>query len=84
MISPEGEYTFRLIGTNFALGETPRYTVPAYWYFAAEVIASDSFCFVGCTVSPGFDFRDFILPSCQELSEKFSKHKSIIEKLTHH
>lgn len=84
MISPEGEYTFRLIGTNFALGETPRYTVPAYWYFAAEVIASDSFCFVGCTVSPGFDFRDFTLPSCQELSEKFSKHKSIIEKLTHH
>lgn len=84
MISPEGDYTFKLIGTNFDLGEIPQFTVPAYWYFAAEVIAPKSFCFVGCTVSPGFDFRDFTLPSFQELSEEFPEHKSIIKSLTHH
>lgn len=84
MISPEGDYTFKLIGPNFSLGEIPQYTVPACWYFAAEVIAPDSFSFVGCTVSPGFDFKDFTLPSCKELSKEFPKHKSIIEKLTHH
>ncbi|WP_296636422.1 cupin domain-containing protein [Polaribacter sp.] len=84
MISPEGDYSSKLIGTNFALGEIPQYTVPAYWYFAAEVIAPDSFCFMGCTVSPGFDFKDFTLPSYQKLSQEFPEHKSIIKKLTHH
>jgi predicted cupin superfamily sugar epimerase len=36
----------------------------------------------GCTVSPGFDFRDFELASRIELVEKFPQHKKIIEKLT--
>ncbi|MBT4414299.1 MAG: hypothetical protein HOC83_09455, partial [Polaribacter sp.] len=54
------------------------------YYFAAEVLEKNSFSFTGCTVSPGFDFRDFVLPSCKELSKKFPKHKKIIKQLTHH
>ena len=84
LISPERNYCFQLIGTNFNLGEIPQFTVPAHWYFAAEVLQQDSFSFVGCTVSPGFDFRDFTLPSCKELVKEFPQHQSIIEKLTHH
>jgi predicted cupin superfamily sugar epimerase len=84
MISPEGNYSFIMIGVNFSKGEIPQFTVPAHYYFAAEVLEKDSFSFVGCTVSPGFDFRDFILPSYEELSKEFSKHKKIIKQLTHH
>ena len=83
-ISPEGNYSFVLIGTNFNNGEIPQYTVPAHYYFAAEVLEKDSFSFVGCTVSPGFDFRDFMLPNCSTLSNKFPKHSKIIDQLTHH
>lgn len=84
MISPKGEYSFVFIGTNYSEGEIPQFTVPAHYFFAAEVIEKDSFSFVGCTVSPGFDFRDFTLPSCKELSKEFPDHKSKIEGLTHH
>lgn len=83
-ISPNGIYSFVNIGTNFELGEIAQYTVPANHYFAAEVIQKDSFSFVGCTVSPGFDFRDFVLPSCIALIEEFPNHSKIIKALTHH
>ena len=82
-ISPEGEYSSVLIGNDIPNGEIPQYTVPAHFYFAAEVIEKDSFSFVGCTVSPGFDFRDFKLPSCSELSKEFPNHSTIIDQLTH-
>ncbi len=84
MISPEGNYSFIRIGANFSNGEIPQFTVPAHYYFAAEVLEKDSFSFVGCTVSPGFDFRDFVLPSCKKLSKEFPNLAKIIEKLTHH
>ncbi|MFK8061436.1 MAG: cupin domain-containing protein [Polaribacter sp.] len=84
LISPKGDYSFVMIGTNFKNGEIPQFTVPAHYYFAAEVLEKDSFAFVGCTVSPGFDFRDFVLPSCKELTEEFPKHIEIIQQLTHH
>lgn len=83
LISPVGEYSFVLIGNNFIDGETPQFTVPAHHYFAAEVLEKNSFSFMGCTVSPGFDFRDFKLPSCKELSQEFPKHSKIITQLTH-
>ena len=84
MISPEGAYNFVLIGNNFSKGEIAQFTVPAQHYFAAEVLELHSFSFTGCTVSPGFDFRDFVLPSCKDLSKEFPKHAKIIAQLTHH
>lgn len=83
-ISPEGKYSIVLIGNDFANGEVPQYTVPAHYYFAAEVIQKNSYAFVGCTVSPGFDFKDFVLPSCQTLVSEFPNHQQIIKELTHH
>jgi hypothetical protein len=73
MISPDGNYSFVLIGTNFNSTEIPQFTVPAHYYFAAEVLEKDSFSFVGCTV----------LPNCKQLTKKFPEHSKIIERLTH-
>ena len=84
MISTNGAYSFVMIGDNFLKGEVPQFTVPAQYYFAAEVLEKDAYSFVGCTVSPGFDFRDFVLPSYDKLSREFPRHKEIINKLTHH
>jgi len=84
LISPEGDYSFILIGNDFTNGAIPQFTVPAHYYFGAEVLEKDSFSFVGCTVSPGFDFRDFVLPSYKELVKEFPELKEKIERLTHH
>ncbi|WP_075342160.1 cupin domain-containing protein [Tenacibaculum agarivorans] len=84
MISPEGEYSFIRIGNDILNDEVPQFVVPAQYWFAAEVIQKDSFAFTGCTVAPGFDFSDFVLPTRKELIEVFPQHKEIITQLTHH
>jgi uncharacterized protein len=51
-------------------------------WFAAEVSKPDSYSLVGCTVSPGFDFRDFEMAERDILTELYPKQKSLIKRLT--
>ena len=82
MISPDGAYSKQVVGLNFDEGELPQFTVPKEYWFAAEVNETDSYSFVGCTVSPGFDFRDFELAERGSLVELFPQHKKIISSFT--
>lgn len=41
--------------------------IPAGSWFGAVVDDASSLCLVGCTVAPGFDFRDFKLANRSEL-----------------
>jgi predicted cupin superfamily sugar epimerase len=56
--------------------------VPGGNWFAAEVAEENSFALVGCTVAPGFDFSDFVLPSRKELQQKFPDHAELISRFT--
>ena len=47
-----------------------------------EVENKTSYSFCGCTVSPGFDFRDFEMPSAKTLSKIFPQHHEIIKRLS--
>jgi hypothetical protein len=83
MISPGGVHSVKSIGNDMFNGQVPQYTVPGGHWFAAEVPEKDSYALVGCTVSPGFDFADFTLPSRAELIAEFPQHSTIITQLTH-
>lgn len=83
MISPKGTYSFVHIGLNFEQNEVPQFVVPAGYWFAAEVLDENAFAFMGCTVAPGFDFNDFVLPKRKELIAQFPMHSELITKLTH-
>lgn len=83
MISEEGKLSEVIIGNNLENGEVPQFVVPKNYWFAARIIQPESYALVGCTVSPGFDFRDFILPSRAELLEKFPQHEKVITQFTH-
>lgn len=82
MISDKGDYSKIIIGNNIENGEHPQFVVPARYWFAAEVVNQNDYSLVGCTVSPGFDFKDFELPKRDVLISKFVKHKDLITKLT--
>jgi len=82
MISANGDYSKQVIGLNFKDGEIPQFTVPKECWFGAEVNNQNSYSFVGCTVSPGFDFRDFELAKRETLVSTFPQHRSLIEQLT--
>lgn len=84
LISPEGNYSFVNIGNDIAKREAPQFVVPAGYWFAGEVLQKNAYAFTGCTVAPGFDFRDFVLPERAELVALFPQHEAIITRLTHH
>ena len=82
VISPEGDYAARSLGSRPDLGQAFQAVVPAGSWFGATVHDPDSFSLVGCTVSPGFDFADFELAGRSDLTARYPQHRSIIEKLT--
>ena len=82
IITNKGKYTSIIIGNDFNKEQTPQYVVKAKDWFAAEVINNNDYTLVGCTVSPGFDFKDFDLPKRNDLISRFPIHKALITKLT--
>lgn len=54
--------------------------VSAGCWFSAS--ASGPYSLVGCTVAPGFDFRDFELARRDELVSLYPQHRQIIVKYT--
>jgi len=82
MISPSGDYARIEVGNYVLYGQHPQFVVPAGYWFASEVKEKDSYSLVGCTVSPGFDFRDFELANREELTSLFPKHQELIERLS--
>ncbi|MEM9077954.1 MAG: cupin domain-containing protein [Bacteroidota bacterium] len=82
MISENGNYSEHIIGADFNSGHVPQFVVPGEFWFGAKTLEPNSYSFVGCTVSPGFDFDDFILPSQTILLEKYPQHEAIIRELT--
>lgn len=81
-ISMQGEYKLIKIGNQLEDNEIPQFVVPANTWFAAEVKKAKGFALVGCTVSPGFDFKDFHLAERTALTNIFPKHKKLITRLT--
>ncbi|MFA7227713.1 MAG: cupin domain-containing protein [Melioribacteraceae bacterium] len=75
-------YSLIKIGNRIEEEELPQYTIKRGSWFAAEAGDTNSFSFVGCTVSPGFDFKDFEMAQRSELTEEFPDYKSLIDKFT--
>jgi predicted cupin superfamily sugar epimerase len=70
------------LGLNIANGESPQALVPAGCWFASTVVAEGDYALVGCTVSPGFDFKDFELANREELISSVPKHSDLILNFT--
>lgn len=81
IIHQGGELAHISLGNDFEQGQTFQYVVPANCWFASRPAPESQYCFVGCTVSPGFEFADFELANSTELSAIYPRHKKIIEQL---
>jgi predicted cupin superfamily sugar epimerase len=59
VLEPGGYLKITQLGQNISAGQVFQFTVPANCWFASRPAEGSRFCFVGCTVAPGFDFADF-------------------------
>lgn len=82
IISPEGNYELVKIGNNIKNGEVPQYTVLGGYWFGASVSKPNSYSLCGCTVAPGFNFKDFEMPETSRLIQLFPEHEELIELLS--
>lgn len=79
MIDKDRKYTTVLLGSPLMEGAVPQYVVPAGTMFAVSVNDGSEFAFFGCTVSPGFDFKDFELPSRKELYDMYPDKRELVD-----
>lgn len=77
-----GNHKRRVLGNATEIGASFQVTVKAGTWFGASLAEHGSYALVGCTVSPGFDFRDFEMAKRDELQRRYPQHGRIIEKLT--
>jgi predicted cupin superfamily sugar epimerase len=80
-IDDSGHHAVARVGRAISLGERPQLIVPAgVWQAAVPVGFAYALC--GCTVSPGFDFADFEMPSRALLLRRFPDLGDVIAALT--
>jgi predicted cupin superfamily sugar epimerase len=81
MIAPSGDHRVTILGPDVHRGERPQILVPAGTLQAA-VARGSRFALCGCTVTPGFDFTDFEMPTRDELVARFPRYGQAIRRLT--
>jgi predicted cupin superfamily sugar epimerase len=77
-----GTLQSKILGNNYDKGDVPQLTINPDTYFAAELMECSEYAFVGCSVSPGFDYADFSIASRSELITLYPEHSKIITRLT--
>ncbi|MBK6826626.1 MAG: cupin domain-containing protein [Chitinophagaceae bacterium] len=81
IIGTDRQLTIVTLGQDSSRGQLFQYVVPANCWFASRPAKESKFCFVGCTVAPGFDFADFELATAEMLCNLYPRHKSLIQEL---
>lgn len=81
VIQMNGTLDIISLGNDMEQGQLFQYVVPANCWFASRPARNSSFCFVGCTVAPGFDFADFEMADATALSALFPQHEILITSL---
>ena len=84
MLSPKGQVTKVFLGLDFKKGERPQICVPHGVWFGAAISkrSRGRYTLAGCTVAPGFDFKDFEMAKRTDLIKKFPARKNFILKWT--
>lgn len=82
LLAADGGYRRLRVGSGTAGEGLPQAVVPAGVWFGATVDDPASYALVGCTVAPGFDFRDFEMARRADLLARHPEHRELIERLT--
>lgn len=82
MLHPGGRYETLHLGNDLEKGQRFQHTVPAGSWFGVTVDDPNGYMLAGCTVAPGFEFKDFEMADRDTLTQAFPEHSEIIERLT--
>lgn len=81
-ITPEGDARSMIIGPHEGEQIQLQGVVPKHHLFGARPAKGATYSLVACVVSPGFDFRDFSMPSRESLIKRFPTQRELIHQFT--
>lgn len=70
------------IGNDLENNENIQCIIKGNTWFGAEINDKSLYSLIGCSVSPGFDYRDFELGERDKLKKIYPQHEYIINRLT--
>lgn len=79
---PGGKTKTVVLGQNLAAGQHVQLTVPADVWQGTKLIGDGQVALLGCSVYPGFDFKDYTRGSYAELSAQWTSETERIRALT--
>ena len=79
---PDGSARVVMISNDLAAGHEPQAVVPAHVWQGCRLVPGGQWALMGCTVAPGFDYRDFKLGDRSELIARYPGHADMITALT--
>ena len=79
---PGGRAKTVILGHDLAAGQQVQLTVPADVWQGTRLIGDGQVALLGCSVYPGFDFKDYTRASCTELSANWPAESDRIRTLT--
>jgi uncharacterized protein len=81
-LHPTGSVESVVLGHDILAEQRLQIIIPAGTWFGAYLNKGSQYSFVGCTVSPGFDFADFELGKREQLMKQFPHAQELIDMLT--
>ncbi len=81
-ISPNGKPSTTILGRCPEKDGKLTHLVKAGQWFGSRLAPESRFALVGCTVSPGFDFRDFEMPHREWFLSEFPSLEGLIGDMT--
>ncbi|MDD3294807.1 MAG: cupin domain-containing protein [Geobacteraceae bacterium] len=81
-LDENGGYVRHQLGGAGEEGGMFQLVIKAGRWFGASLRNCGSFALVGCTVAPGFDFRDFEMGDRSKLLKRFPERETLIRQLT--
>ena len=82
MIAPDGTSRQVRLGQRATAGEQFQAVIPAGTWMGARLARHRGYALIGCTVAPGFEFKDFATGQRSDLLEQFPRHRKLITALT--
>jgi predicted cupin superfamily sugar epimerase len=80
---PDGSGGRVVVGHDVAAGHLLQTVVPQGVWQGSRLIDGGQFALLGCTVSPGFDYTDYVSGSRDELTRRWPDWKEMIARLSH-
>ena len=83
-LHPDGTANIHFLGTDLLANMRPQVVVAGNTWQGCRLRPGGQFALLGCTVAPGFDFRDFRVATSavvDELATRFPAHATMIREL---